>query len=143
MATYCIIPLLASTTDQTLTVDLDGVSYILRILWNERGGYFALSVSGADDVALLTNIKMVKNFPLIGRFANPGLPVGDLYLMQESGTADAPGYDDLSGAFQLYYITPDITLESAPLLDEPDAPKLGSVWDAGETVFDAGAGWDA
>jgi len=107
MAEALKIPLATSVTDQQLSIELGGNPYILRVLWNERFGYWSLSISSADDVLLLMNVKMVKNFPLIARYRNELLPFGDFYLVQESGTAERPGYDDLGVSFNLYYYDPD------------------------------------
>lgn len=97
------IPLLPTTADQTLEIDIGGNPYILRVMWNERFGYFSLSISTADDEPILTNIKMVKNYSLIGRFKNTLLPVGDFIFLQEKGTIGRPGYDDLATNYGLYY----------------------------------------
>lgn len=101
------IPLQSDTADQLVSVELDGNPYILRVLWNERFGYFSLSVSAADETPILTNVKMVKNFPLIGRFKDVRLPFGDFYFVQEKGNAARPGYSDLAVNFSLYYYEPD------------------------------------
>ena len=97
------IPLLQTTADQTLEIEIGGNPYILRVMWNERFGYFSLSISTADDEPILTNIKMVKNYPLVGRFKNTLLPVGDFIFLQEKGTIGRPGYDDLETNYGLYY----------------------------------------
>lgn len=108
MALIQKIPLQAETTDQFVTVELGGNPYILRVLWNERFGYFALSVNEADETPILTNIKMVKNYGLIGRYKDERLPAGDLFFVQEKGAADRPGYSDLAVNFGLYYHDPDL-----------------------------------
>lgn len=100
------IPLVAETTDQTVSVELDGNPYILRVLWNERFGYFSLSIYTADEQPILLNIKMVKNYPLIGRFKDERLPFGDLYFVQEKGTNERPIYEDVGGNCGLYYFEP-------------------------------------
>ena len=118
MALIQKIPLLADTTDQRLTVELGGNPYILRVLWNERFEYFSLSVHTAADEPLLTNVKMVRDHPLIGRFKDTRLPFGDLYLVRGKGSADRPGYADLGGSCNLFYYEPD------------PSPAAGStVWD--------------
>ena len=101
------IPLQPETTDQLVSVELDGNPYILRVLWNERFGYFSLSVLTADETVILENIKMVKNYPLIGRFKDVRLPFGVLHFVQEKGNATRPGYSDLAVSFSLYYYEPD------------------------------------
>ena len=78
------IPLSPSSADQTLDVTLDNVPYTLRVLWNERGGYFSLTVSYRDGEAILTNIKMVNNFPLVKRFQRLEM-AGELYFLHKGG----------------------------------------------------------
>lgn len=143
MPLYQKIPLLPQTTDQTVSVEIDDTSYILRVLWNERFGYFALTVSTADDVPIVSNIKMVKNYPLVGKFKDTLLPFGDFFFVQESGSIDRPGYDDLGVSFFLYYYEPDVVASTAPVIVEPIGAVLGSLWDSGFTDWDDGAsGWD-
>jgi len=109
------IPLQPNTTDQLVRVELGGNLYILRVLWNERFGYFSLSVLTADEQPILTNVKMVKNFPLIGRFKNTLLPAGDFYFIQEKGNADRAAYTDLGVNFGLYYYEPDLVVTAQPV----------------------------
>lgn len=115
MALIQKIPLQPETTDQLVSVELDGNPYILRVLWNERFGYFSLSVSAADETPILMNVKMVKNFPLIRRFQNALLPAGDLYFVQENGFADRATYSDLATNFGLYYREPDPVVTAQPV----------------------------
>lgn len=126
MPLYQKIPLLPQTTDQVVNVEIDDTSYILRVLWNERFGYFALTISTADDVPIVSNVKMVKNYPLVGKFKDPLLPFGDFFFVQESGTIDRPGYDDMGVSFFLYYYEPDVEPAVAPTLSEPIGVILGS-----------------
>lgn len=143
MATYSKIPLLAETTDQTLSVELGGSPYILRVLWNERFGYFAVSIYTADDEAIITNVKAVKNYPLFSRFRDVRLPAGHLALVQESGSAARPGYDDLGVSFFLYYIEPDAVAVTVTAPTEPTGAYIGSRWDAGFSEWADAPSWDA
>ncbi len=97
------IPLQPNTTDQLVRVELGGNPYILRILWNERGGYFSLTVMTADEAPIVVNVKMVKDYPLVKRFKNTLLPAGELYFVQEKGKSARPTYADLETNFGLYY----------------------------------------
>ena len=137
------IPLQPNTTDQLVSVELDGNPYILRVLWNERFGYFSLSVLTADEQPILTNVKMVKNYPLIGRFKNTLLPVGDLYFVQEKGNALRPGYSDIALNFGLYYYEPDPVVTAQPVRQTVSEPLIGTVWDSLFTSWDGGSTlWD-
>lgn len=118
MATYLKIPLLAETTDQLVYVELDGNPYVLRVLWNERFGYFSLSVLEADLTPILTNIKMVKNYPLTRRFKDLRLPFGSFFFVQEKGNTTRPGYSDLATNFNLYYIEADTVATAQQVLGQ-------------------------
>lgn len=143
MALIQKIPLLSETTDQKLTVELDGNPYILRVLWNERFGYFSLSINTIDDEPILTNIKMVKNYNLTSRFKDARLPFGGLYFVQEKGNAVRPGYGDIGGNFGLYYYEPDISLPQVQVLEQVAEPVIGSIWDSGMSQYDGGSSlWD-
>jgi hypothetical protein len=143
MALIQKIPLQPETTDQFVNVELGGNTYILRILWNERFGYFSLSVITADDTPILTNIKMVKNYPLIGRFKSTLLPFGDLYLVQEKGMAARPEYSDLAVNFGLYYYEPDIVIAAQPVREQVSTAIVGTIFDSGLTQWDSGSTlWD-
>lgn len=143
MALIQKIPLQPETTDQLVSVELDGNPYILRVLWNERFGYFSLSISAADETPILTNVKMVKNFPLIGRFRDTLLPSGDLYFVQEKGFAERAAYSDLAVTFGLYYYEPDPVVTAQPVRQTVSEPLVGTVWDSLFTSWDGGSTlWD-
>jgi len=137
------IPLQPETTDQLVSVELDGNPYILRVLWNERFGYFSLSVLTDDEQPILTNIKMVKNYSLIGRFKDTRLPFGDLYFVQEKGIAARPGYNDLAVNCGLYYYEADAVVTAQPVRQVVSEPLIGTVWDSLFTSWDNGSTlWD-
>lgn len=137
------IPLQPETTDQLVSVELDGNPYILRVLWNERFGYFTLSIMEANEAPLLTNVKMVKNYPLIGRFKNELLPFGDLYFIQEKGSSARPGYSDLGVTFGLYYYEAEAVVTAQPVRQQIGEAVIGTVWDSGLSTWDTGSTlWD-
>lgn len=117
MAITLEIPLMPDVSDQTVDVTLEDVPYQFRVLWNERFGYFSLSVKeiGGDD--LLTNVKMVNDFPLVGRFRKLALK-GDLLFVHRAGKSYRPTYSDLGRDYGLFYYDsespPDYPLPLAP-----------------------------
>lgn len=138
------IQLLPDTTDQLIDVTLSDNPYTLRILWNELAGYFSLTMFERDGAAIVSNVKMVKNYPLIGRFKDTRLPIGELFFIDNRNTKDRPTYGDIGTTnFSLIYYVPDvvITPETADV-QESDAVS-GSIWDSGLSVWDSGATtWD-
>lgn len=108
MATLLKISLLPNVTDQFLSIEIDENPYILRVLWNERFGYFSLSVFEADNTPILVNVKMVKNYPITEQFKDTRLPFGSFYFVQEKGTNERPTFEDLAVNCNLYYYEKDI-----------------------------------
>ena len=98
------IPLYSETTAQSFSVVLSDNPYILDVVWNELFGYFSLTIKTIDDVVILSNIKMVKDYPLIGRFKSDLLPSGEFYFIQEQGLPKRPAYSDLAVSFNLFYV---------------------------------------
>lgn len=132
MTIFQQIPLIAGAADQTLDITLAEIPYTLRILWNERFGYWSLSIAYRDGEAILTNIKMVNNWPLLGKFQRLSLK-GDFYFVHKAGKTYRPTYDDVGGEYGLYYFDPE-TVADLPL---PIAPRgsTQSVWDGGNTIW--------
>lgn len=96
------IPLIAGASDQTADIVLDERPFTIRVMWNERFGYWSLSVSERDGSTLITNVKMVNNYPLTGRFHLLELP-GDLYFLHKAGKTYRPTFDDVGGEYGLFY----------------------------------------
>lgn len=137
------LPLIAETSDQLLHVDIDNRPFVLRVMWNERFGYFSLSVLEADKTPIVQNIKMVTNYPLVKRFADVRLPRGDLYFVQDSGKTKRPEYSDLGTTFSLYYFEADV-IETPDLVRQVESEAIiGTLWDSNLTTWDAGSTvWD-
>lgn len=130
------IPLTPNSADQRLDVTIADIPLTLRILWNERFGYWSLSVAYIDGEAILTNIKMVNNTPLTWRYRK--LPfAGDFFFVHKSGKTYRPTYDDVGGEYGLFYYDPETALD----LPVPAAPRgsTQSIWDGGNTIWDGGA----
>ena len=130
------IPLKAGSSDQRLDVTIADIPLTLRALWNERFGYWSLSVAFRDGEELINNIKMVNNTPLFGRYRK--LPLkGDFYFVHKSGKTYRPTYDDVGGEYGLYYYDPEVA-QSLPV---PSVPRgsTQSILDGGNSVWDSGA----
>lgn len=139
------LPLLPETTDQLIDVVLSDNPYTLRILWNELGGYFSLSVYERDGPVIVENIKMVKNYPLIKRFKDTRLPLGELFFIDRKNNNLRPLYTSIgTGDYSLIYFEDDVVTAVESVLVTATAPVTGSIWDSGLTSWDSGATtWDA
>lgn len=84
---------------------LDGVSYNVRLAWNDRGEYWAFSLFNLSLEALVTGIKVVINYALTTDLNRESLPPGEFYAIDNSGEVDAISYEDLiNGVVELVYI---------------------------------------
>lgn len=126
------IPLLAASADQTLSVTIENVPISMRVLWNERFGYWSLSIAFSDGEPVLTNVKMVNNWPLTKRYQR--LPfVGDFYFVSKSGKTTRPTYDDVGNDYGLFYYDPEDVID-LPLPIKPRG-STQTVWDSGNTIW--------
>lgn len=133
------IPLVAQSSDQTLDIIIENIPYTMRVLWNERFQYFALSIAekGGDDI--VTNVKMVPYFPLVKTFRLFPFK-GDILFLHRGGKQYRPTYDDIGGdSYGLFYYDAETPVEyELPLTVQ----KIESIWDAGASIWDSGnANW--
>ena len=145
MSELSSIAVLANTTDQLVDVVLSDNPYTLRILWNERFGYWSLSILERDGPAIVENIKMVKDYPLIGQYKDTRLPTGELYFLDPKARATRPGYDAFTDYVFAYYEPDEITAVAASTQAEAIV-MTGSIWDGGLSTWQDGATvstWDA
>lgn len=138
------IPLLPDTTDQLVDVVLSDNPYTLRVLWNETFGYFSLSVFEREGAVIFENIKMVKNYPLIKRFKDTRLPVGELYFIDNKNKNPRALYSSIgTNDYSLMYFVPEVVTSVESVVITAAPAVSGSIWDSGLTVFDVGASsWD-
>jgi hypothetical protein len=98
-----IIPTRTDLARYSMRVELRKVKYLLDFDWNDRDQSWYLSVSTDAEVPLLTGIKIVVGFPLINRFRDERLPVGDLSAIDTSGKGIDPAFADLGGRVLLTF----------------------------------------
>ena len=127
------IPLLAGYADQTADVTIAGEPYTIRMLWNERFGYWSLSLSERDGNELLTNIKCVNNYPLVSRYRKTTF-AGDLFFVHRGGKTYRPTYDDVGDRYGLFYYDPEEAKEYPTPLSA--VGFISSIWDNGTTQWD-------
>lgn len=93
--------------DVLTTVTLDGTQYKIRILYNDIGDFWTLSLRTPDNSSLLEGIKAVPNFPILYPYHQPGIPPGELMVVT-TDSIQTVGRDDFTGSkATLVYITED------------------------------------
>ncbi|PHI29695.1 Uncharacterised protein [Budvicia aquatica] len=104
MATVLKIPVDAGIADQQMNITLDTIPLTLRVTWNELAQYWTLSLAKRDGEAILSNIKMVKNTPLIRRY-QLSTPPGEFIFMDNYSGKERPDFYSLGNDHQLLYRT--------------------------------------
>lgn len=133
------------TPDQVFSVTLGGNPYRVRVTWNERFGYWSLSLMEADETPIVMGLKMVENYLLLAHVEDDRLPTGDLILVRENGAPGRPLFDELGVNLGLYYVEPDVVVRSraVKVITAATITPLGSLWDSGLSVWDSGSSdWD-
>lgn len=92
--------------DIVFTATLDGTQYRIRMLWNDVGAFWTLSLRTAAGVSLLESVKAIPNFPLLVPYHRPGIPPGELMVIVNNETVQAVGRNDFyNGKAILVYVT--------------------------------------
>ncbi len=99
------IPLQNLTYAYDITIPLDGTVYILRFDYNTVEDYWYLSILDADEVYLISSIKLVPNYSLLDDYVVANMPTGNLYLYdpEDDTGATQPTYENIYDRFILIY----------------------------------------
>lgn len=85
-------------------IDLEGTTFAFEFYWSDRAASWFFTLSDVDGNALVSGRRVSLGIPLLARFANPGLPLGDIWAFDTSGQDAEPGINDLGGRVQLVYV---------------------------------------
>lgn len=65
-------------------VELDNEIYRFSFDWNTSGKFWSMSIKNTDNDILISGVKMVLNYDMIGDWCDRGLPDGKLVVIDES-----------------------------------------------------------
>lgn len=104
-----IIIQLADLPSYRQNVVLDGRVFNVSIAWNDRQKSWTMSLADSDEDPIISGVAIVKNYPLLAQYADVRLPAGDFVAIDESGSLENIGRDDLTpaGSVRLIYATAD------------------------------------
>ncbi len=88
----------------TQSVNLSGIAFAFRFLWNERDYCWFMDVKTNDGEK--TSVRIIPNERLLGK-NNPVTAAGDFMLLSTEITADpkAIEYADFGNKWKLYWVT--------------------------------------
>ena len=90
----------------TQDVTLDGEAFRFRFYWSERCSRWTLSIYDLQDVALVEGIVIALDQEILGQYRSRGVPPGEMYAVDASGTLHTIGRNDLSvGNVSIIYVT--------------------------------------
>lgn len=88
---------------------LDGRDYILRFAWNQREERWYLTIADEDDQVILSNIKLLTQWPLLRyHLHDPRVPPGELIVQTLTQDLSPPGLHDFGPGLRCelnYYAT--------------------------------------
>jgi hypothetical protein len=92
--------------DIVFTATLDSTQYKIRMLYNDAGGYWTLSIRSDSGVSLLEGVKSVPDYPLLKLYHRPGLPPGELMIITMDTTIQTVSRKDFANSKAiLVYVT--------------------------------------
>lgn len=107
-STLQVIPMRQSSgVPFELKAALNGVTFLLRFVYNVRCKYWTMHVLDASNNPILMGVRCVINYPLLIRSASEDRPVGQLYFDDPTLAGADPGPYDLGGRVRLVFEVPD------------------------------------
>lgn len=101
-----LINIIAGMPDQRIDVAIDGKPITLRLKWNERFGYWFMSIYTRSLEPILGGIKMVPNVGMISFLSLDGFN-GDFILGRFNTTPEKPTLENIGTDFKLAWLTFD------------------------------------
>lgn len=89
----------------TLDVSLEGSAYKFRVKWNYRGQYYTLDVLTKEGVDIVAGMKLALNAQILLAHPGLGLPPGELFVVDTSGSNDVISEQDIEDRIDLVYLT--------------------------------------
>lgn len=94
--------------DILTTAKLDGTQYKIRMLWNDAGGFWTLSLRDSKNNSLLEGVKCVPDFPILAPYHRPGIPAGEFVITTLDTSLQIIGRKDfVNKKAVLIYVTED------------------------------------
>jgi hypothetical protein len=92
-------------TNHELTIALDGSTYRLRFLYNQLTDNWSIDINDEDNNPILSNLRLVPNFPLIKNYVQEGQPKGDFICNGKFDIQKITRNSFKDKDFELLYIT--------------------------------------
>lgn len=84
-------------------IELDGTTYVLDYVYNERMAKWLVQVEDEEGNVLVAHVPIIVNWPILARFADQAMPDGDIAAYDSSGENQNPGRFDLGARVRMVY----------------------------------------
>lgn len=105
---YISLPLF-SDADYEYSVALQGNSYVLRFIYNERMSLYTISLYDSDSNPIVVGEALVPNYPIFFEYAI--FPLTGYFVMEEKALIESEPYktypDKIDEYYWLYYVFDD------------------------------------
>lgn len=85
---------------------LSGRDYVLRFDWNQRDGHWFLGIFQPNGDPVITGLKLVVSWRLLGARTEALRPPGELLVFDTQAPEIDPGFNDLGARHGLVYFEP-------------------------------------
>lgn len=92
--------------DQLSDVSIGNQTFTIRVKWNERFGFWSMSIYDRESSPIATGLRMVRNSSLIG-FLGLSQFDGDFIFIRNYGDKDEADFESIGGDFTLVYVSGD------------------------------------
>ncbi len=89
-----VVPITRGVENQEFQVQLDGVEYIIRLLWQDRDESWYFELSDALGTPIWMGQRIATGVPLLFQCVNPLRPPGELITIDTADEDKDPGLDD-------------------------------------------------
>ncbi len=98
------IPTFTDSGNYEISIDLDGVVYLLVFTYNPRDSHWYVSFQNEAGTEIRSGLKLVTGVGLLFRWRAEGRPLGELYMIDPSGADREVGFEAIGRDVFLTYV---------------------------------------
>jgi len=98
-----LIPTSSAAPAYKFQIVLEDQAYNFVFKWNDTFDFWIFDIADVGGNEIVCGVKVILDYPLINRFANPLLPPGEIVAIDSTETLLRVGRDDMGSKVNLYY----------------------------------------
>jgi hypothetical protein len=101
-----VLPISQNSAWFEFSCELEDVRFNFTFRWNDRDDCWYFDIGDAQESSLATGLKAVTRWPLLEALRSlPGLPKGELLVVDTAGKDEEPTFDSLGRRHLMFYVT--------------------------------------